>query len=71
LINVFNFNDLPNWQKRGIGLYWVNYDKAGINPKTGEKTSTQRRKIYIDYDLPMRDEYDAFILKILELDKGV
>lgn len=22
-----NFNDLPNWQKRGIGLYWEEFDK--------------------------------------------
>jgi tRNA(His) 5'-end guanylyltransferase len=21
-----NFNDLPNWQKRGSGLYWEDYD---------------------------------------------
>lgn len=63
--NGINFNDLPNWQKRGVGLYWMNYDKEGVNPKTEEKTLTQRRKIYVDYDLPRRDEYDAFILKIL------
>ncbi|MFK7982513.1 MAG: tRNA(His) guanylyltransferase Thg1 family protein [Saprospiraceae bacterium] len=64
--NGINFNDLPNWQKRGVGLYWVNCDKEGTNLKTGEKTLTQRRKIYVDYNLPMRDEYDGFILEILE-----
>ena len=66
--NGINFNDLPNWQKRGVGFYWMNYDKKGINPKTGEKKLTQRRKIYVDYDLPMRNEYDGFILEILEKD---
>ena len=64
--NGINFNELPNWQKRGIGLYWVNYDKEGVNPKTGRKTLTQRRKIYVDYDLPMKVDYDGFILNILE-----
>lgn len=66
--NGINFNDLPNWQKRGVGLYWVNYDKEGTDPKTGRKILTQRRKVFVDFDLPMRDEYDVFILKILEMD---
>jgi tRNA(His) guanylyltransferase len=24
-----NYNDLPNWQKRGTGLYWEDYEKIG------------------------------------------
>jgi len=24
-----NFNDVPAWQKRGVGLYWETYDKPG------------------------------------------
>lgn len=66
--NGVNFNELPNWQKRGIGLYWIKYEKEGINPKTGVKTLAQRRKIYVDFDLPMRDKYDAFILNLLHQD---
>src|SRR5688572_28582052 len=31
-----NFNDLPLWQKRGVGLSWGTVTKAGLNPKTGE-----------------------------------
>ena len=27
-----NFNDLPSWQKRGIGIYWEEYDKPSENP---------------------------------------
>ena len=29
-----NFNDAPNWQKRGTGLYWESFSKAGFNPTT-------------------------------------
>ena len=36
--NGINFNDLPAWQKRGIGLYWTEIEKEGFNPKTQEKT---------------------------------
>ncbi len=61
-----NFNDLPNWQKRGIGIYWKNIEKVGFNPKTNEKVMTQRREIFVDFDLPMRDDYNDFILQFIK-----
>ena len=60
-----NFNELPNWQKRGIGCYWETFEKEGINPKTGEKSLAVRRRIGVTYDLPMKDAYSLFIEKIL------
>jgi len=57
-----NYNDIPNWQKRGVGLYWKPYSKQVINQKTGEETTAIRNKIKIDYDLPMKDEYSQFIV---------
>jgi tRNA(His) 5'-end guanylyltransferase len=63
-----NFNDLPVWQKRGIGLYWVWKDKSGRNPKTEEKTVTQRRVIHVDMKLPMKEEYESFLVQLLERD---
>jgi tRNA(His) 5'-end guanylyltransferase len=61
-----NFNDLPNWQKRGVGLYWASEEKTGFNPKDKTEVSTKRNTIKIDYDLPMREEYSNFVEKILE-----
>jgi len=63
--NGINFNDLPNWQKRGIGLYWETYKKSGVNPVTKEAVIAERRRIRVDYDLPMKDMYDLFIRKLL------
>lgn len=60
-----NFNDLPAWQKRGIGFYWVQVPKEGFNPKTGEKTATLRRQIHVDMELPMKEEYEIFLLDLL------
>jgi len=57
-----NFNDLPNWQKRGVGFYWEEFDKPGVNPKTGESVIAKRREIKVDPDLPMKEEYDKFLL---------
>lgn len=61
-----NFNDLPLWQKRGVGLYWETYQKASRNPLTGEDVTALRRRLKIDLGLPMRDEYGSFIRGLVE-----
>lgn len=61
-----NFNDIPKWQKRGIGLYWTDIEKEGFNPKTKEQVIVKRRQLKVDYELPMKDEYDKFIIDILD-----
>ncbi len=60
-----NFNDLPNWQKRGIGFYWKEISKEGFNPKSGQKTTTQRREIFVDLELPKGDDYNAFMKRLV------
>ena len=60
-----NFNDLPNWQKRGVGLVWETYEKVARNPKTGEEVTVQRRRIRHELDLPMKDAYGAFVAQQL------
>jgi tRNA(His) 5'-end guanylyltransferase len=59
-----NFNELPNWQKRGIGVYWKDIKKTGINPKTNEIVLADRRELFVDYDLPMGEDYNRFISDI-------
>lgn len=61
-----NFNDFPNWQKRGIGIYWQNAVKEGFNPKLQEKVLYARRELKVDYDLPMRDEYSGFVQNLID-----
>ena len=64
-----NFDTLPSWQKRGIGLRWTDVPKEGYNPKTGEKTFTTRRGIFTEYELPLRENYAAFIDNLLKTEK--
>ena len=64
--NGINFNDLPKWQKRGIGLYWSTFEKEGWNPAREEKVVAKRREIKVDFEIPTGDDYDQFILKILK-----
>jgi len=58
-----NFNEVPNWQKRGVGLYWEDYEKEGVNPLTGQPVTAQRRRIRIEYQLPMKDEYRELMIE--------
>ncbi|MBZ0282581.1 MAG: guanylyltransferase [Anaerolineae bacterium] len=60
-----NFNDLPDWHKRGVGLYWKLYDKPGLNPVTNEEVVSKRWRIKTDYNLPRKDDYDTFVQKII------
>jgi tRNA(His) 5'-end guanylyltransferase len=56
-----NFNSLPAWQKRGVGLFWESYDRQAIHPKTQEEVTARRRRIRRVLELPMKEEYSAFI----------
>lgn len=60
-----NFNDLPLWQRRGTGIYWEIYDKCGFDPRQQKEVLTQRRRIAIAEELPMKDAYGEFIRSLL------
>ena len=56
-----NYDKLPSWQKRGVGMWMEEYGKEGFNPLTGETKMTTRKMIHVDYELPLGDEYGKFI----------
>jgi tRNA(His) 5'-end guanylyltransferase len=56
-----NFNDLPAWHKRGVGLYWQGYGKEAGDPRSGESVLAQRRSVKVDLELPMKDAYSNFV----------
>jgi tRNA(His) 5'-end guanylyltransferase len=60
-----NFNELPSWQKRGTGLYWGDIAKAGRNPVTGQETTTTRRRIVTDLELPIGSAYSEMIRRLV------
>lgn len=64
-----NFDKLPSWQKRGIGIWWTDIPKEGHNPKTGETTLTTRRDLYVEYELPLQEEYALFVENSLKIDE--
>lgn len=60
-----NFNDLPDWQKRGVGVTFGNVEKKGFNPVTGKETVTLRRALQLNYSLPIKTEYADYIGRLL------
>lgn len=60
-----NYNDLPTWQKRGIGIYYKDMDKEGFNPIASETVITKRRELYADYELPIGEDYRKMILEFI------
>lgn len=63
--NGINFDKLPAWQKRGIGLYWMTEEKIGFNPVTGRQTTALRRRLTENYELPLREAYANMVEGIL------
>lgn len=60
-----NFNDLPNWQKRGIGVYFSDEYKEGYNPVSKESVQAKRRALHVDYELKIGEEYGIWVEKFL------
>jgi tRNA(His) guanylyltransferase len=60
-----NFNDLPLWQRRGTGLYWERYERQGYNPKLDQHVRTTRRRIKVDRELPLGEDYATSIGRLL------
>lgn len=60
-----NYDQLPSWQKRGVGIYRKVIQREGFNPITNEKVMTDRNIIAEDFEIPLGAEYSAFIERIL------
>jgi tRNA(His) 5'-end guanylyltransferase len=59
-----NFNDLPTWQRRGVGLWWETYERPGYDPVRGTEVTASRRRIAVDRELPMKDAYRALVERL-------
>lgn len=61
-----NFNEQPAWQRRGTGIVWERYQKEGVDPRDGRTVLTERRRLKVDSSLPMKEEYEAWLRRIIE-----
>jgi tRNA(His) 5'-end guanylyltransferase len=65
-----NFSKLPQWQRRGIGAYWERVEKAAVNRKTGKAVTAVRRRLKVDFELPMKEAYERFLKEIVDASRG-
>lgn len=63
-----DFDTLPLWQKRGMGVYWGMTEKIGFNPITNESIPTMRRALKVDYELPIGKEYADHVVSFFDRD---
>jgi tRNA(His) guanylyltransferase len=60
-----NVNELPTWQRRGIGLWWETYQRAGYDPVRRVEVTATRRRIRVDRELPMKDTYRGLVEQLV------
>lgn len=60
------FDALPAWQRFGVGLYWETCTKEGFNPQQRVAVLTERRRVKVEEDLPLKDAYTVFIAGLLQ-----
>ena len=63
-----NFNDLPNWQKRGVGLYYSSYEKKGYNPVKDEEVTSIRSRLDVNMDLEIGEAYTDWVISQIPQD---
>lgn len=68
LSHGIDFNELPSWQKRGVGMCYVDMEKEGFNPVTGESITCIRRMLHLEEELPYGAAYASLISQILNKD---
>ena len=61
-----NFDKLPSWQKRGIGVYWADVEKVGYNPVTKQEVTALRRRLEVNYELPLGARYAQMVAELLQ-----
>jgi len=53
-------------KKEGLVCIGRYMNKEGYNPKLKKTVKTERRRIKVDLNLPMKDEYGEFIKSLIE-----
>ncbi len=60
-----NFNDVPAWQKRGIGMVWKEEEHVGIDPRSGAEVRSTDRRAVADFDLPSGTAFEQLVRGIV------
>ncbi len=59
--NGINYDKLPAWQKRGVGLWKDVCEKEGYDPIRNERVAALRKQTVVCEELPIGEEYAEMI----------
>lgn len=60
-----NYNNLPAWQKRGVGFCYRMAPSSSVNPVTREAVDVLCRKLNVEMVLPLGVEYESMLRHML------
>jgi tRNA(His) guanylyltransferase len=61
-----NFNDLPAWQRHGVGIRQETYEKEGFDPIQQCTVTALRHRYHVDSPLPIKQDYADYIQQIIQ-----
>ncbi len=64
--NGINYNELPSWQKRGVGLFYKTVEKLGVNKKNNQQITYTRSELHLEYELPMKEQYEQLLKSLID-----
>lgn len=56
-----NYDKLPAWQKRGVGIWKETYEKEGFDPIEQKTVTVLRNRLAVCYELPIGQAYADLI----------
>lgn len=60
-----NFNELPAWQRRGVGVLHSEEQKSTVDQRLGASVIVSRRVILVDRHLPHGEEYSGYLRNVM------
>lgn len=64
-LSGINYNDLPAWQKRGVGLFYQTIKRSSKNPVNGKSITVDRNELKVELELPRGESYSLMIEELL------
>jgi tRNA(His) guanylyltransferase len=60
-----NYNNLPAWQKRGVGFLYTSSEVSTSGPEPYKAMPASRKQLDMEMTLPLGTEYESLIRKLL------
>lgn len=59
-----DFAATPAWQRLGTGVRWQTVRVAGVDPRTGQSASAERKRLLVEEELPRGEAYGAYLREL-------